>query len=154
MIHTNRAYVEIKRRSPAGAVVVAAVIGVLTPMLGACGSPDTTTPAAAEPPALTRTTAPSPAPVSDDGYLDALAGSGQFPADVATGARDLWLQTGRMACDLLESTNGDIIATRRGVGESLIKNSDESWATQNLTERSETIVEAAKRHLCPEWSAP
>jgi ABC-type transport system substrate-binding protein len=88
----------------------------------------------------------------EDLYINSLAASGLFPSNAAGDARDVWIRTGRAACDLLES-NGDITATRFEIYTTIIEYSRQGSADPDLAERAVTIVDGASRYLCPDVPA-
>lgn len=104
-----------------------------------------------EPPAATSATTASRSaePEPEDEYINFLAGSGYFPANVDGDAHSVWLRTGRTACSLLK-VNGDVVAARFDIYESIIDYSAQGAAEPDLAERAVAVVEGASRFLCPE----
>lgn len=124
------------------AVVTAAV--AVTVMLALDSDSPTATQATTT---STTTTTTSP----EDQYIDALDGSGHFPANVDTNARDTWVVTGRDACDILRANNGDIVDARLSMLSNLadFSSEGEGMAEEGLTEKAAVVVDAASEYLCP-----
>ncbi|WP_229686521.1 DUF732 domain-containing protein [Longimycelium tulufanense] len=126
--------------------VAALTVLLFVMLMVAQPEPDTTPRGAPMAPAVTSSSAtPSPR----DQYIEFLDTSGQFPDNVTTDARGLWLRTGLRACDHLRRTYGDVGRTTLAVAESLVDYSGKGWNESGLGNRAVIVVAAASHHLCP-----